>query len=285
MTALDVVVNLRSKLGEGPVWDHRARALAWVDILAGLVHLTDPGTGSTEVISVGAPVGALALLGDSDYLLAVRNGFAALSGTEVGAIEEVFNGEGMRMNDGSVDPTGRFVAGSMGDGESPVGSLYSRESGGAVRTLIQDVTISNGIAWSSDGAVMYYVDSALQAIDVMDYDVETGMVSDRRRWVEIDEREGTPDGITIDTEGCVWVALWDGGRVRRYSPAGAAIQEIELPVRRVTSCAFGGPELDRLFISTASVGIDPSEPGHELAGAMFVADPGCRGFESTIVER
>ena len=109
MTALDVVVNRRSKLGEGPVWDHRITTLAWVDILEGLVHLTDPDTGATESIPVGAPVGALALLGDSDYLLAVRNGFATLSGGAVGAIEEAFCGEGMRMNDGSVDPAGSFL--------------------------------------------------------------------------------------------------------------------------------------------------------------------------------
>lgn len=283
VTNVDVVVNVRSSLGEGPVWDHRVGRLAWVDILAGSVHVTDPDSGATTSAQVGAPVGALALYLDTEYMLAIGNGFARLSGDEVGDLQEVFTGDGLRMNDGSVDPLGRFLAGSMGDGQHPMGSLYVRDVDGGVRTLLQGVTISNGIAWSRDGTLMYYVDSALQAIDVMDYDIETGTVSGRRRWVDIPESEGTPDGITSDADGCVWVALWDGGAVRQYSPAGQLIREIGLPVSRVTSCAFGGPGLDRLFITSAAVGIEPDTPGFSLAGAVFVADPGTRGVESSVV--
>lgn len=281
MTAVDLVVNLGAQLGEGPVWDHRMGRLAWVDILGGLVHHTDIDTGITRTVEVGAPVGALALFGKHDYLLARRNGFATLSGT---AVEEpIFQEEGTRLNDGSVDPRGRFVIGSMGDGEKPVGSLYSRDTDGTVRTLFGSVTISNGIAWSADGATMYYVDSALQSVDVFEYDPATGNPSNRRPWVQIPPAEGTPDGITIDSEGCVWVALWDGGSVRRHSPAGQIIDEIDLPVDRVTSCAFGGPDLDRLFITTASVGIEADARGCDLAGGLFVADPGCAGVLSNVV--
>ncbi len=278
MSAVDVVVNLHAQLGEGPVWDHRADVLAWVDILGGLVHLTDPVTGATTTTEVGAPVGALGMHGDEDYLLALRNGFAPLSDSTVGPLVEVFDGSGgLRMNDGGVDPAGRFLAGSMGDGETSAGTLYVRETDGSTRSLFDDVTISNGIAWSADGRLMYYVDSALQSIDVLDYDPAVGSVAGRRTWVAISERDGTPDGITIDSEGCVWVALWDGGRVQRYSPAGELLTEIAVPAARTTSCAFGGPDLDRLFITTAAVGIDPCTPGAELAGALFVADPGCVG--------
>jgi sugar lactone lactonase YvrE len=278
-------VNPGATLGEGPVWDHRTAELAWVDILEGLVHRTDISTGATTTVPVGAPVGALALLGEQDYLLAIRNGFARLRGAEVGEVQAAFDAEGVRMNDGNVDPAGRFLAGSMGDGQSPVGSLYARDLDGSIRALFDAVTISNGIAWSADGTSMYYVDSALQAIDVMDYDLGSGTVSGRRRFVEISRRDGTPDGMTIDTEGCIWVALWDGGVVRRYSPDGARLDEVALPVGRVTSCAFGGPDLDRLFITTASVGLAQDVPGRNLAGALFVTDPGCRGFESQVVER
>ncbi len=283
MTDVDVVINLRSQLGEGPVWDHRIGRLAWLDILEGFVHLTEVASGRTESIEVGAPVGALALHGDGDYLLAIRNGFARLSGVEVSEFREAFEPGNVRMNDGSVDLAGRFLAGSMGDGESPVGSLYGRDVDGTIRTLFADVTISNGIAWSSDGSLMYFIDSARQSVDVMGYDLAEGNVIDRRTWVEIPESHGTPDGMTIDSDGCVWVALWDGGKVRRYSPAGEVMSEIAVPTARTTSCAFGGPDLDRLFITTAAVGIDPTGPGADLAGAVFVADPGCTGVAEAVV--
>jgi len=283
VTDVDIVINLRSELGEGPVWDHRSGLLAWVDILEGIVHLTEVDSGRTDSIEVGAPVGALALHGDGDYLLAIRNGFARLSGEEVSDFQEAFEPGNVRMNDGGVDPAGRFLAGSMGDGEAPVGSLYLRDVDGTTRSLFRGVTISNGIAWSADGSQMFYVDSALQAIDVMDYDVATATQSGRRRWVEIPAEEGTPDGITTDAEGCVWVALWDGGQVRRYSPAGDLVTMIDVPAARATSCAFGGPDLDRLFITTAAVGIDTDARGAELAGALFVTDPGCVGIRSNVV--
>lgn len=283
MTDVDVVINLQSRLGEGPVWDHRTDLLSWVDILGGFVHHTHPVTGATHTVPVGAPVGALGLLGDDGHLLALRNGFAPLIGSTLAPLTEAFHSDGLRMNDGAVDPAGRFLAGSMGDGAAPVGSLYSRDTDGTVRSLFGDVTISNGIGWSHDGALMYYVDSATQAIDVLDYDVDSGTVSGRRRWVEIPVDDGTPDGLTVDAEGCVWVALWDGGQVRRYSPDGDLVAEIRVPVARATSCAFGGPDLDRLFITTAAVGIDPRTPEADLAGAVFVAEPGCIGVAAQVI--
>lgn len=283
MAGVDVVVNLRSLLGEGPIWDHRTGLVAWVDILGELVHLTEPHTGITTSVPVGAPVGALALQGGSDYLLAIGNGFASLSNGRLGDLASAFDTAGVRMNDGAVDPTGRFLAGSMGDGQRPAGSVYVREANGSVRTLFGDVTISNGIGWSKDGATMYYVDSATQSIDAIDYDVELGQVRQRSTLVRIEEADGTPDGLTVDGEGCIWVALWDGGCVRRYSPTGGLLRQLDLPVSRVTSCAFGGPDLDRLFITTAAVGIDTEGPAGALAGALFVADPDVRGVPSVVV--
>ena len=196
----------------------------------------------------------------------------------------VFDDMGLRMNDGDVDPAGRFVAGSMArDARPEMGSLYLREIDGSVRTLIAGVTISNGLAWSANGDLMYYVDSGLQAIDVMDYDLESGTISQRRRWVDVPENDGTPDGIAIDSEGCLWVALWGGGKVRRYSPDAQVIGEVELPVPRVSACGFGGPGLDRLFITTAAVGRGPDIDVGGLDGALFVVEPGCSGVRSTVI--
>lgn len=279
---VEVLVNQHAQLGEGPRWDHRNEILAWVDILGKQVHLTDVGTGLTTTTSVGTEVGALALYGDTGYLLALGNGFAPLIDGELGQHDEVFAGDALRMNDAVVDPVGRLVAGSMARGaHSEMGSLYVREADGGVRTLFGGVTISNGIAWSKDSKLMYYVDSPLQTIDIMDYDPGSGSVSERRTWVDIPTPDGTPDGITIDAEGCIWVALWGGSKVQRFSPEGQLVGEVELPVPQVTACGFGGPDLDRLFITTAAVGRAASDDA--LDGALFVVEPGCRGVQSVVV--
>jgi sugar lactone lactonase YvrE len=281
---VEVLVNLHARLGEGPRWDHRKGLLAWVDILGGHVHLTDPSSGVTTSIPVGGEVGALALYGDEGYLLAIRNGFAVLTDTELGDFQVVFDDLDLRMNDGNVDPAGRFVAGSMArDARPEMGSLYQRDVDGSVRMLFGGVTISNGLAWSAEGDLMYYVDSGLQAIDVMDYDVGSGAVSRRRSWVDVPPGDGTPDGIAIDSEGCLWVALWGGGKVRRYSPDAQVIGEVELPVPRVSACGFGGPGLDRLFITTAAVGRAQDIDDGGLDGALFVVEPGCTGVRSTVI--
>ena len=279
---VDVVIDMHARLGEGPLWDHRTGVVAWVDILAGLVHITEPVTGVTTSIPAGTEVGALALHGDESYLLATRSGFATLEGTRVETLNEVLTAEGQRMNDGALDPVGRFVAGSITNDRSPTGALYVRDVDGSVRTLFGGVTVSNGLAWSATGNRMYYIDSALQGIDVMDYDLDEGMVSDRRRLASIPEADGTPDGMTIDAEGCLWVAFFGGAAVRRYSPTGELIGKVELPVSRITSCAFGGPNLDRLFITSAAVGATPDDPPRPLDGAMFVVEPDCTGVLSPV---
>ena len=282
--SIEVVIDLHARLGEGPCWDHRSGRLVWVDILAGLVHMTDPRTGVTTTVPVGTEVGTIALRGDEGYLLALRSAFATLDEAHVEITDQLPLPSGQRMNDGALDPSGRFVAGSITDERTATGALYTRDLDGSVRTLFGGVTVSNGLAWSSNGDRMFYVDSALQAIDVMDYDTGSGDVSGRRRWVTIPESDGTPDGLTIDAEGCLWVALWGGGRVRRYSPDAQIIGEVELPVSRPTSCAFGGDNLDRLFVTTAAVGATPDDPPHVLDGALFVVDSGCVGVESVVAE-
>lgn len=281
---VDVVIDMHARLGEGPLWDHRKGLVAWVDILAGLVHFTDARTGVTTSIPAGTEVGALGLRGDDGYILAVRSGFATLDGTSIEITNEVLSGDGERMNDGALDPVGRFVAGSITDDRSATGALYARDTDGSVTTLFDGVTVSNGLAWTASGDHMYYVDSPLQSIDVMEYDVESGAVSNRRRWAAIPADVGIPDGLTIDADGCLWLALWGGAKVLRLSPDGVVIGEVVLPASRVTSCAFGGPDLDRLFITTASVGATADDPPRDHDGALFVVDPGCIGVESVVAD-
>lgn len=274
--AVDVLVNLGSLLGEGPVWDHREGVLAWVDILGHTVHRTDPDDGTTTIVPVGTSVGALALLEDDGYLLAVQAGFGRLADGDVEPIAHVVDRPGMRMNDGALDPAGRFVAGTITDDPSAgPGALFVLDLDGEPRVLLDDVHVSNGLAWTDSGTEMYYVDSATQGIDLIAYDPGSGSVGNRRRWVDVPAADGIPDGITVDAEGCVWVALWGGSRVRRYAPDGSVVGEIEFPVPQITSCAFGGPGLDRLFVTSASVGRPGGEGG--VDGALFVTEPGAVG--------
>jgi sugar lactone lactonase YvrE len=280
LTEPDVLVHLGSSLGEGPRWDHRLGELAWVDILGGLLHRTDVSSGATETLDVGGALGAFGFLDAEDYLLALGRGFAELRSGEVVARDE-FLGEGFRLNDAVVDPAGRFIAGSVEDGHPPTGTVYSREPDGAIRALFGGASVSNGIGWSADGARMYYADSAV-GVEVFDYDVDTGDVANRRLFAEIPESDGVSDGLVVDAEDCVWVAIWGAGAVRRFSPDGRVLGEVRVPALRSTAAAFGGPSLGTLFITSATAGATP-ETAHELDGAVFAVDVGVTGVPSTVI--
>jgi sugar lactone lactonase YvrE len=181
----------------------------------------------------------------------------------------------VRMNDGGCDPDGRFYIGSMAYDESPGrGSLYVAGPDGALRVVLPEVTISNGLDFSPDGALAYYADTTTGRVDVLDYDREGGLTG-RRPFVVVDPEDGAPDGLTVDAEGGVWVALWGGSAVHRYSHDGKLDAVVRLPVRKITAVTFGGENLDRLYITTSALDVDRSEQPD--AGAVFAADPGVRG--------
>ncbi len=281
MTAPPVLRTLPvqpAALGEGPVWDARADALYWVDIPAGLVHrLTRPGldpAGQHTVWDVGEEVGAVVPRASGGLVLAARSGFRWLD-PDTGSVTPIAPldlGAGIRMNDGACDPAGRFFAGSMADDEAEgAGTLYRLDPDHSVRAVLAGVSVSNGIGWSPDGTLMYYVDSPSRQIDVLDFDVATGELTGRRPFIGIDLGAAVPDGLTVDADGCVWVALWAGGAVLRLGPDGELLQDIELPVPRVTSCVFGGAELRTLFITTAA-----SDDGS--GGELFSCQPGAVGL-------
>jgi sugar lactone lactonase YvrE len=215
---------------------------------------------------------------DGGVVLAVERGFA-LADNDFRVIQqlpELWSDPGVRMNEGGCDPRGRLYCGSMAYDETPgAGTLYRLDLDGSVRAEIPGVTVSNGLAWSPDGATAYYADTPTQRIDAFDYDPESGL-SHRRTAIHIPEHAGSPDSLTIDADGNIWVALWRGGAVHHYSPTGTLLNVLSLPATQVTACTFGGPNLDELYITTSRTGLGPAtEPA---AGALFRAHPGVRGL-------
>lgn len=268
----ELVVDARARLGEGPIWDARSAELLWVDILAGVVHRFDPVSGTDRAFDAGGYVGAVVPRAGGGYALAVAAGFAVASDHgEVTPLVAVGHDEAVRMNDGACDSAGRFWAGSMRLDEAPAGGcLYRLDAEHRVEKICDGVTISNGIAWSPDDTLLYYVDTPTDAIDVFDFDPEAGTAVGRRVLTRVD---GHPDGLVVDAEGCLWVAFWGGGQVRRYSPHGELVEVIDVPAAHTTKAAFGGPDLTDLYITTAAGG----EPH---AGGLFVAQPGVAGLSA-----
>jgi sugar lactone lactonase YvrE len=264
----------RCELAEGPVWDAEQDALWWVDIPAGHVHRHALGSSDLTTLEVGTPAGAVALRAAGGLVAAVADGFLFLG--EDGAVERRIPVEadlpGNRFNDGKVDARGRFWAGTMAIDESPgQGALYRLDTDGTVTRTLAGVGLSNGLDWSPDGRTFYYVDSLSHRVDAFDHDPASGDLSSRRTLVDL--RDSVPDGLTVDADGCLWVAVYGGWKVCRYSPEGEPLDELTLPTRRITSCAFGGPGLDILFVTSAA------RPGRNdpAAGAVLETRPGVRG--------
>jgi sugar lactone lactonase YvrE len=262
-----------AELGEGPCWDAQAQSLLWVDIPAERVHrLSAAGVHSSW--NVGRPVGAVVPRASGGLVVAAGNGFLSLDPL-TGSVAELAAAPGQpgtRMNDGKCDRSGRFYAGTMAADESGgKGSFYRLDTDLSVTEVFTGIGISNGIGWSPDNRLMYYIDSLAYRIDVLDYDPVTGQMGERRPFAILGSGDVMPDGLAVDSEGGVWVAIWGGGVIQRYDPAGQLTSVVRLPADNVTSCAFGGAELDQLFITTAS------GPGRS-AGSLFSCAAGVRGL-------
>lgn len=281
----ELALDAKADLGEGPVWDAANRRLIWVDIMTARVNAFAPASGHTQSWATGEPVGAAVLRASGGFLLAVQSGFAALD-EETGALTALAGYEGaspdVRMNDGKCDPAGRFYAGTMAFDMRPgAGALYRLDPGGAVSTVVPGVAISNGLDWTPSGDAMYYIDSPTARIDLFDYDAATGALSGRRPFVQIEEGAGWPDGMTVDADGNVWVALWGGSAVRCYSPAGKLEGVVRVPALQSSSCAFGGDGLGDLYITSARTGLPDDVLAQNPAnGGVFVARTGARGRAS-----
>lgn len=272
----ELIMDAQADLGEGPCWDDRQGKLYWVDIMAGRVHRYDPQSGRDESRELGQPVGTVAVCESGRLIVALRDGFFLLDFAS-GELQAIADPEAdrpdNRFNDGKCDPAGRFWAGTMSlVGQKRQGSLYCLDpAGSAPRRMVEDVSTSNGLAWSPDHRTMYYIDSPTRQVSAYDYDLATGTLDRPRTVVTIPEGEGVPDGMTIDEEGMLWVAQWDGWCVSRWDPqTGRRIGRVEVPAARVTSCVFGGEDRKQLYITTARTGLKEDQLASQpLAGGVF----------------
>jgi sugar lactone lactonase YvrE len=269
----EVAVDMPAIVGEGPIWDADEQVLYWVDILSALVCIYNPQSGKNRTIDVGQVVGTVVPRASSGLMLALHNGFSALD-LQTEKLTPIADPErkipGNRFNDGKCDPAGRFWAGTMEfDGKPDQGALYCLELDQSVSQKVSPVTISNGIVWSHDARTMYYIDSGSNNVRVWDYDIDTGDIKNER----------VVDGMTIDEEGKLWIAVPFDSSVRRYDPNnGALLESLRLPVSLPSACAFGGPDLDNLYITSIRPGQGKEPWDHEpLAGSLLRVKMDVRG--------
>jgi sugar lactone lactonase YvrE len=278
------VLEAEASLGEGPIWCPRKGLLYWVDILRGQIHWFDPESREDHFCELDETVGAVALRQEGGLLVALGSTLVFVD-PEVGSIELIAAPERHlprnRFNDGKCDRHGRFWIGSMDTDEvSPSGALYCLDTDRSLTRIFGDVTIGNGLGWSPENDVIYFTDSPLRTIYAMDFDLASARVGPRRVFAEIPAERGFPDGLTVDAEGCVWGAHWDGGCLTRYTPDGRIDRVLELPVPRPTSVAFGGADLDTLYVTSARVGLAPQAlAAAPLSGGIFaISGIGCKGL-------
>jgi sugar lactone lactonase YvrE len=274
-------------LSEGPRWHEERQELLWVDILGKQVHRgtlgQDGALGELTTITLDRHVGAVAPAEAGGYVVAAGAGYVHIrpDGT-LRELAQPAGGDGdVRMNDGACDPQGRFWAGTMAYDETPgAGTLYRLELDGTTSTMLTGLTISNGIGWSPDGATMYLNDSGSGHVYAFDFDGPTGAIGNRRTLVRMDTPGVVPDGLTVDEEGGIWVAVWGGGAVLRCLPDGSPAETVELPVERPTSCAFGGRQRSTLFVTSARDGLsDDALATQPHAGHVFAIEGlGVRGL-------
>lgn len=278
------VLDAKATLGEGPSWLPERRVLLWVDIESALVCLFDPATGGNRVWKLPSHVGVAVPTVRGDLLVATQRGFVRLE-LETGSVTPLLDPEadvpGNRFNDGKCDPQGRFWAGSIAYDRTPgAASLYRLDPSLDVRKMVSQVSTSNGLAWSLDGKVLYYIDTPTRRVDAFDFDGGSGDIANRRTIIKVPEDLGKPDGMTIDQEGMLWVALWGGWCVTRWNPAtGELLGKVHVAAERTSSCCFGGDSHDMLYITSARTGLDSEALSRQpLAGGVFAVHTGHRGL-------
>jgi sugar lactone lactonase YvrE len=262
---VEIAVHANARLAEGPRWDAATRRLLWVDIKGCELHVLENGEdraiGLDAMVSAAAPTNSGAVL----VALADRLALVDLVDESVRTLVRLPHGPSLRANDGACDAAGRFWIGTMALDETPDAGAFYRYDG-TLEQVLDGVTLSNGLGWTGDDTRMYYIDSPLYRVDVFDFELESGRLAERRPFVSIDQSAGIPDGLTVDDEGGVWVALYGGSCVRRYDDRGRLDAVLEVPAENVTSCCFGGDDGRSLFVTTAA----PD-------GNVYVTQPGVSG--------
>lgn len=277
--------SVPAELGEGALWHPGRQSLFWIDILGHKVFETTLRDPATTTRDVGQRVGAVTPTRAGGLIAALQNGLhrvdLATGQTTFFACPPEHDAKTVRFNDAKCDPRGRLWAGTMALDESGhKGALYRFEADGRSRRMREQVSVSNGLAWSPDHRTLYYIDSPTRSVQAFDYDADTGDLGRPRVAIDLATTNGYPDGCTIDTDGNLWIAFWDGACVMRWDPVHARLLDtLHLPVARVTTCTFGGPGLDTLFITTAATGLSAADRAAQpQAGFVFTAQPGARGF-------
>jgi D-xylono/L-arabinono-1,4-lactonase len=274
----ELIADYQCHTGENPLWHPLERRLYWTDIPRGRLYRYDPATGSHQACYSGPPVGGFTVQADGALLLFMARGAIARwrDGQLDYVVEEIADETGSRFNDVIADPQGRVFCGTMSTPARP-GRLYRLETDGRLTLLLEDIGVSNGMGFTPDRRGMYYTDSPRRHIYRFDYDEDTGALTNQRIWLQTPEGAGVPDGLTVDGEGCVWSARWNGSALYRYTPDGVEERRIEFPARKVSSATFGGDELSDLYVTTALSDGTKAVEG-QGAGALFCLQPGIRGL-------
>lgn len=275
--------DAKSILGEGPVWDHRAQRLFWVDIEGYGLHQYDPSTEKYETWHFDEMIGAAVPAEYGKLLLAMEKGLALfdMKTAEVSRLRILENSDDhIRFNDGKIGPDGAFWIGTMDKNCAPkAGNLFRVTPALQTSLQVSDTSISNGLAWTSDYKIFYYIDSASYSIQAFDFNLKNGTITNGKTIVKVPETYGSPDGMCIDEEDMLWVAHWGGNCVRRWNPkTGAVLATIEVPAPHVTSCCFGGKHLNTLYITTARSGLTPEQhKAFPKSGGLFSTELDVKG--------
>ncbi|WP_158838344.1 SMP-30/gluconolactonase/LRE family protein [Polaribacter sp. L3A8] len=278
--------QVKATLGEGAIWNYKTQELYWVDIEGKKLNIYNPVSKTNKVLNTTSRIGTVVPFTEKEAMVALEDGVHKMNlQTGESALFTDMKSElpGSRLNDGKCDPAGRFWVGSMHlEQETAKANLYTITSENILQRKIDSVTISNGIVWTSDKKTMYYIDTPTSTIKSFDYNNETGEISNGKIAVEIPTSLGFPDGMTIDEENMLWVGMWNGNAVIRFNPkTGKVVSKIEVPAHNITSCAFGGENLDILYITSASVDMTAKEiEKYPLAGSVFKVKPGVKGVKS-----
>ena len=280
----ELAEKLECNVGEGPFWDDAEQKLYFVDIVNKQIKIYSPSTTSVETVQFEQEISAVFLDQKSELIVAARDGIFAAS--RDGALKTLLapielDDPSIRCNDGKCDANGRMWVGTMAfDFTAGAAALFTFDSK-ILKEVVSDLTVSNGIGWSLDQRKMYFIDSPTKRVDIFDVDLESGELRNRRVFASLTDLDAFPDGLTTDEDGGVWVALFGGGEVRRFDASGELTHIVELPVKQVTSCCFGGEDMSELFITTAQNGMDSDALAREpLAGSLFRAKTAFKGSKS-----
>ncbi len=283
---VELVLDSKSALGEGAIWNYKTGELIWVNITDKILNFYNPKLKNNKEMLTGQMIGTVVPAESGKMIVALENGLYQLdpkSGSKILIANPEENIPGNRFNDGKCDPAGRFWAGTMStEGKQQAGALYRLNADSSVHKMIDNVGTSNGIVWSLDYTKMYYIDTPTRKVMAWDYNSETGEISNPKTAIEVPQEMGYPDGMTIDADGNVWIALWGGAAVACWNPeSGELLRTIDVPAKNVTSCAFGDEDLGTLYITTARQGTSDEElEKFPHAGGVFKTRPGVKGVEA-----